>query len=251
MTPSERARTFRSLHRKGEPLVLFNIWDAASARAVEEGGAPALATGSHSLAAGLGYPDGETVPFDEAMFVLRRICAVTRVPITHDLERGFADTPDGVRARCKTVMEIGAAGVNIEDTLSDGTLRDTQEQAERLAAAKEAMERVTPGAVLNARCDVFFRKETIPWETGLDAALVRANAYAEAGADCLFLPGLSELDHIREMTDASPLPVNIMRTLTGPAIAELAGAGVARISHGPFPFIAAMAHVQALAREVY
>ncbi len=251
MTQQEKAKHFASLHKAGEPLVLFNVWDAASAAVCAKAGAQAIATGSHSVAGALGYDDGEACPLDTILFVLSRICAVTSLPVTHDLERGFGNSAAEVAESCGRALEIGAIGLNIEDSLESGELRSIDEQCERLTAARAAMERSVPGSFLNARCDVFFQKADNEIGGQIDGAIVRATKYADCGASGIFIPGLSDVDAITAFCKRSPLPVNIMRALHGPTTTDLRKTGVSRISHGPFPFIDTMAKVEAMARLVH
>lgn len=248
---TERARHFADLHKPGEPIILLNIWDAGTARAVEAGGAKALATGSHSVASALGYEDGEATPLQDVVWMLSRICAATELPVSHDTERGYGETPAEVGESCARIIGAGAIGVNIEDSLTDGTLRDMDAQADRFAAAKQAMTEACAGAWLNARCDVFRAMADASWEARMAELERRASAYAAAGADSLFVPFVRDLDEISKICAASPLPVNVMRALPGPPLPDYAAAGVARISHGPFPWMESMKSLTETAADIY
>ena len=248
---ADKAAAFAKLHRPGEPVVLFNIWDAGSARAVENAGAVTLATGSHSIAEALGHEDGEAAPFDDMVWMLERICASTDLPVSHDTERGYGATPDAVAQTCRRVVEAGAIGVNIEDSIDGGALRPLDQQVARLEAAKSGMTAHLPGAWLNARTDVFNAMKSASDDEKIGTTLERAAAYKAAGADSLFVPFLRDLGVISRICRDSPLPVNVMRVLDGPPIADYAAAGVARISHGPFPWRSAMALVESEARTIY
>lgn len=251
MTQADRARLFRELHVPGTPLVLFNAWDAGSAIAVERAGAPAVATGSFGIAGALGYADGEACPYDEGVFVAGRICKSVGVPVTHDIERGFGDTPEAVAASVQKALKVGVVGFNIEDSLGNNAgLRHTEAQCDRLRAARAAMDDVAPGAFLNARTDVFAGR-TPPTTDLADAVIERAEHYAKAGADGLFVPFLGDLGIIADICARSPLPVNILRSMEGPKIEDLAAAGVARISHGHVPWFVAMTGFEDAAREIY
>ncbi|HYC02658.1 MAG TPA: isocitrate lyase/phosphoenolpyruvate mutase family protein [Azospirillaceae bacterium] len=245
------AETFRSLHVPGRPLVLFNAWDAGSARAVAAAGALAIGTGSWSVAAAHGYEDGEKLPLELALANLRRIVGAVTLPVTIDLETGYAADPAGVAATVAAALAAGAVGVNLEDSLpGTSELRPTAQQAERLKAARAACERAGVPAFVNARTDVFFRG--IPADEALLAeALERARAYADAGADGLFVPGLVEERLIGLLAERSPLPVNIMAGPNTPPKARLAELGVARLSHGPGPYRLAMQAVEAAARAAF
>ncbi len=237
------AATFRALHVPGSPVILYNAWDAGSAQAIAKAGAKAIATGSWSVAAAHGEGDGESLPLDLAIANLRRIVAAVALPVTIDLERGY----DDVGATVAAAAGAGAVGCNLEDSLGDKTLRPIEEQATRLRAARQAA-----GAdfFINARTDVFFTGETASAAL-VEAALERARAYAEAGADGLFVPGLADPALIADLAARSPLPVNLMMTPASPAPAELAKLGVARLSHGPFPFMKAMQQLEADARAAF
>ena len=246
-----KAAQFRSLHRTGSPLILFNVWDAGSAQAVTKAGAGAIATGSWSIAAAHGFADGEKIPRDVALDTLRRIVASTDLPVTADLESGFGDDPHAVADTIRLSIEAGAIGCNLEDSYpSNGTLREVDAAALRIQAARRAADQAGPGYFINARCDVFFPKPAAQHGSSMVAEVIaRARAYAEAGADGLFVPGAADLALIRDLARASPLPLNIMRLGSTPSIAELVDAGVARISHGPYPYMLAMEALERAARD--
>ncbi|PFH19750.1 isocitrate lyase/PEP mutase family protein [Burkholderia sp. JKS000303] len=247
----EKGAYFRSLHRAGEPLVLFNVWDAGSARTVADAGGVALATGSWSVAAANGFSDGEQMPKALMMEVLARITQATDRPVTVDLESGYGERLEEVADTIASSIEAGAIGCNLEDSFpATGELRTVDDAAARLAAARQAADRAEIGYFINARTDVFFKAAADTHdERLLDAVLTRARAYAAAGADGLFVPGLRSPALIRALTAASPLPVNIMRVSETPTLAELAGYGVARISHGPYPYLQAMKALAAVVTQ--
>jgi methylisocitrate lyase len=239
----QKAAAFRALHVAGDPLVLFNAWDAGSARAVAEAGARAIATGSWSVAAANGYPDGENLPLSVALDNLRRIAvAVAALPVTIDLESGYGEAPGIVAATVAAAIDAGAIGCNLEDSFPvDGMLRDTGDQAVRRAAARKAADAAGVAMFINARTDVFFQKPAPEHDAAMaDAALERARAYADVGASGLFVPGLVAEALIARIAEASPLPVNVMAMPGLPPRARLAELGVARISHGPGPYSGAM-----------
>lgn len=246
-THADHAATFRRLHAAGRPLVLFNAWDAGSARAIAKAGAPAIATGSWSVAAAHGYPDGEQLPLELVIANLARIVAATSLPVTVDLESGYGADADAVGRTVAAAIAAGAVGANLEDSYpTDGKLRPIAEQATRMAAARRAA-----GAdfFINARTDVFFQVPADAHDdTTVAQALERAKAYAAAGADGLFVPGLVKDTLIASLVRQSPLPVNVMIGGGSPTIARLAELGVARISHGPGPYLAMMGQLEAAAR---
>jgi len=238
----ERARAFHALHVRGEPLVLFNAWDAGSARTMAAAGASAIATGSWSVAAANGFDDGEQLPFSFALGNLRRIVAAVSLPVTVDLESGYGATPAEVGATIAAALGAGAVGCNLEDsTPADGSLRDVDAQVARLLAARNAADAAGVDMFINARTDVFFQKPAAEHDaTMVDAALERARAYADAGASGLFVPGVVAENLIVRIADDSPLPVNVMAMPGMPSRQRLAELGAARISHGPGPYRGAM-----------
>jgi 2-methylisocitrate lyase-like PEP mutase family enzyme len=246
-----RARAFAALHVKGDPLVLFNCWDAGSAVAVAEAGAKALATGSWSVAAAHGYEDGEKLPLDLAIANLARIVDAVDLPVSLDMEGGYGASPAAVAASAREAIGAGGIGCNFEDRIVGGSgLHSTEDQSARIRAMREAADDAGVPFFINARTDIFLgaKPETHGAEM-VDAALERARAYADAGASGFFAPGLADEGLIEKLCEASPLPVNIMVLPYTPPRLRLAQLGVARISHGPGPYRAAMAEVARLARE--
>ena len=238
-----RVAAFRALHFGTVPLVLFNVWDPGSARAVAGANAAALATGSWSVAAANGYADGEHVPLDMVLDNVRRIAAATDLPVSLDIESGYGLTPEEVAGTIARVVSAGVVGCNLEDSFpEDGTMRPLAMQTERIAAARRAADPVCRGFFINARTDVFFQKPPADHGDDREAQVIeRAAAYADAGADGIFVPGLTDVGSITRICGASSLPVNVMMGEGSPSPDRLAAAGVARISHGPGPYVIAMA----------
>jgi 2-methylisocitrate lyase-like PEP mutase family enzyme len=237
-----KVETFRSLHVPGRPLVLFNIWDAGTAKVVASEGARALATGSWSVAAANGFSDGERLPLDLAIDNLARIVRATDLPVTVDLESGYGEIAAEVAQSVARAIEAGAVGCNLEDSFPrDGSLRDIDQQAERIAGARRAASNAGVAVFINARTDVFLQKPAQAHDEAMvRAALDRANIYAKAGADGLFAPGMVDETLIGCLVEASPLPVNVMLETNTPSLLRLAELGVARVSHGPGPYLAIM-----------
>lgn len=246
-----KARAFHALHVSGKPLVLFNVWDAGSAKVVTEAGAKALATGSWSVAAAHGVADGERLPLDLAMANFTRIVGASALPVSVDIESGYGKTPEEVGRTVARTLEAGAIGCNIEDSFTaDGTLRPLDEQVERIRHARQAAEAAKIPYFINARTDVFFQKSAAkPDAAMVEAALVRARAYAEAGASGFFVPGLKDGELIAQLARACPLPLNVMVGSGTPALNILAEAGVSRVSHGPGAYLAAMKFLTEAARS--
>jgi len=239
MTQSDKFREFAALHVAGDPLILFNAWDAGSAKVVAEAGAKAIATGSASVAAAQSFADAEALPLELALANAERVVAAVASPVTIDFEGAYAAEPEGVAANMAKLAATGAIGCNFEDQVVGGEgLHSTAFQAERIAAARAA---VGADFFINARTDIFLKaKLETHDEAMVDAALARAHAYAEAGASGFFVPLLSDLKLLARFCEASPLPVNFMAYPGAPSAADVADAGVARISHGPFPHKLAM-----------
>jgi 2-methylisocitrate lyase-like PEP mutase family enzyme len=242
MDQREKAERFAALHRGGDPLILFNAWDSGSAKAVAEAGAQAIATGSWSVAAAQGFGDREEFPLDLAIANTARIAAAVDLPVTIDFEGGYAIEPDRVSANIAKLIGAGAIGCNFEDQRLGGEgLYEIGEQAERIAAIRRAGDAAGFRFFVNARTDLFLKSK--PEEHGglVEAALDRGGAYADAGADGLFVPGLGDESLIARVCAESPLPVNIM-VWPGhtPPLRRLAELGVARISHAGGPWRIAM-----------
>jgi 2-methylisocitrate lyase-like PEP mutase family enzyme len=249
-TQMQKAKRFRKLHVVGEPLVLFNIWDPGSAKAVAETGALALATSSWAVSEASGYSDGEHTPLSFAMDNLRRITEATELPVTVDLESGYGDTPRKVGETVALAIKAGAIGCNLEDSFPEnGSLRETKHQADRIQHARQKADEVGGAFFVNARTDLFIQVSQDEHDSFLvRKALERAEAYAGAGADGLFVPGLSDLALITELAKASPLPVNIMVS-QGANLSALAKRGVARISFGADPYVVTISALQEAARK--
>ncbi|RXG99687.1 isocitrate lyase/PEP mutase family protein [Bradyrhizobium zhanjiangense] len=239
-TQQQYAETFRGLHRKGDPLVLFNAWDAATAKTIAKT-SPAIATSSGAVASALGYADGENVPLDMVTGLVSRITASVSVPVSIDLEAGYGDTPQAAAKSVSEVLKAGAVGINIEDGLSGGKrqLVGPERHAAKIKAVRDTAQELGVHLFINARTDPFLLKFGSPDEC-LNEAARRAKAYAEAGADGIFVPGLTDLAYIEKLVQLTPLPVNIMVTQGVPEIRDLARVGVRRVSLGPWPMMAAM-----------
>ncbi len=242
MSQADRARQFADLHVPGSPLVLYNIWDAGGAKAIAEAGAKAVATGSWSVAAAQGYPDGQAIPLDLHLEIVSRIAATVGVPVTMDFEGGYAESPDGVAANIARVIATGAIGINFEDQIVGGEgLHAPEAQCERIAAVRRVADEAGVPLFVNARTDLFLKEKDRARHGDLvPAAIERGAAYAESGGSGFFVPGLVDPDLIGAVCEASSLPVNVMMRGT-PAIDVLAGLGVARISYGPGPYVQAIA----------
>jgi 2-methylisocitrate lyase-like PEP mutase family enzyme len=251
MSLTDKAEAFHALHVRGDPLVLFNIWDAGSATAVADAGAKAIATGSWSVAAANGFADGEQVPLDLVHDNARRIAAASDLPVSLDIESGYGASADDVAMTMARVAATGVIGCNLEDSFpADGRLRSVGMQVERIRAARRAVDSVCPQFFINARTDVFFQKSPADHDDAmLQEVVERTRDYANVGADGVFVPGIQNDRLIEALCAASPLPVNIMIGDGSPTPARLAELGVARISYGPGPYLAAMQVLRAAAAK--
>jgi 2-methylisocitrate lyase-like PEP mutase family enzyme len=238
VTQKENANTFRSLHQKGSPVILFNIWDAGSARAIKEAGAKAIATGSWGVAAAYGFDDGQKIPLELVLKNLERIVASVALPVTLDFEGGYATDPQELKENIRKVIAAGAVGINFEDRIVGGDgLHAVEDQCARIEAIHEVAAETSVPLFINARTDIFLRLERAKHSAQqLEEALLRAAAYAKAGATGLFAPGLIDLTLIKELCDRSPLPVNILMLADIAPVKTLAQQGVARISYGSGPY---------------
>jgi 2-methylisocitrate lyase-like PEP mutase family enzyme len=235
---------FAALHRPGDPLILFNVWDAGSARAAAEAGARAIATGSASVATAHGFTDAESLPIDLALANAERVVAAVDLPVSIDFEGGYAVAPEAVSDHVARLAATGAIGCNFEDQViaSHGSdarrMHDTAEQADRIAAIRRA---VGDAFFINARTDIFLIAPPETHDEAMaDAAIARARAYADAGASGFFVPGLADLALLERVCRDVALPVNFMAFPGAPSAAQVAATGVARISHGPFPHLLAL-----------
>ena len=236
-----KAELFRSLHSGPAPLVLANAWDVASARIIEDAGARAIATTSAGVSWSLGAPDGDHLGRDQAAGLIARITAAVGVPVTADIEGGYASTPDGVTDTVRRVIAAGAVGINMEDGLRPAT-----EQCTRLAAARKAGEAL----FINARTDTYLRGLGDP-DTRLSATLERAAAYLAAGADGIFVPGVTDPSIVSALVKGVDAPLNIMVGPGAPQISTFAELGVARVSLGAAISGAAYAVARNGARELF
>jgi 2-methylisocitrate lyase-like PEP mutase family enzyme len=250
MTDQQRRfAQFAALHKPGTPLLLFNVWDPGSARAVAEAGAPAIATGSWSVAAAFGLDDGEALPLELALANAARIVGAVALPVTIDFEAGYAADPEGLAANVRALLETGCVGCNLEDQIIGGHgLQTIKDQCLRIEAAREA---VGPGFFINARTDLFLKSPRVDHRDSVGQALERAHAYAEAGASGFFIPGLVDPDSIGRICEGVRLPVNVMATPGAPGADVLASVGVARISQGPGPYRMVMAVLKEAAAAQY
>lgn len=246
-----QAETLGRLHREDLPLVLPNAWDVPTARVFSRHPrCRALATTSAGISAALGYhPNGEAIPPMQMLDAVGRISRAVDVPLSADLESGYGATPGDVAATIRLAVMAGAVGANLEDVGPDGALRDTDDAAERVRAAREATDSLGVPAVINARTDVFWRQVGDPAER-FDHAVSRLAAYRQAGADCVFAPGVTDTQTIAALADALDAPLNVLAAAGTPPVHRLRDLGVARLSVGSGPFRAVVTHTRDLVSEL-
>jgi 2-methylisocitrate lyase-like PEP mutase family enzyme len=281
LTLAQKASRLLELHHGSQPLVLINAWDAASAAMVEHCGLPAIATSSAAMANALGFPDGQYIPWSQMLEAVARICRAVKVPVTADIESGFAANVTALENSITQIIQAGAVGVNLEDVMPanpdlqsadpvrhGSPLFPLPEQIARIQATRRAGNAAGIHLVINARTDAYWQAGVEPAEA-MRNTLERAKAYLQAGADCIFIPGLRNPDHIRTIIDylranpppIDPLPadrlsiehgepaINILAGPGVPSIPELAKLGVKRVSYGSGPHRAAMGLLRRIASE--
>ena len=244
----DKAAQFLQLHRGPGVLILPNVWDVASARIVEEAGFPALATSSAGVAFSLGYPDGEHISREEMIARVARIVRSVNVPVTADLEAGYGPNPEDVATTTRQMIQAGAVGMNLEDATEDRLL-DISLGVERVKAARAVAAEVRVPVVVNARTDVYMVPAGDPAEKYAEAVR-RLNAYCDAGANCVFVPGLRDPEIISRLVKDVPCPLNILGGPGAPSIPELEKLGVARVSLGSGPMRAGLGVLRRIAEEV-
>ena len=228
-----KAEALRKLHQGPRMLVLPNVWDVASARVIEELGYPAIATSSAAIAFSLGYPDGERVTRDEMLEVVERIARAVQVPVTADMEAGYGTTVKEMEETAKALVAAGAVGLNLEDVTGDteDTQVETSLQVKKIRAIHDASAKLGVKLVINARTDVYLMPVG-PENTRFERTVERLRAYWDAGADCLFVPGLCDRGIIERLVKELKAPVNILAGTGCPSLKELEKIGVARVSIG-------------------
>ena len=245
------ARQFLQLHDRRKILVLPNAWDVASARIFGDAGFSAIATTSGGIANALGYPDGQHISRDEMLAVVHRIVEAVAVPVTADMEAGYGLTPEAVADTARRVISAGAVGMNLEDGIPGrpDRLFDVSQQKEKIRAAVEAGQTMGVPFVLNARTDVFLHSIG-PAEARVAHAIERLNAYRQAGAQCLFAPGVIDERIIAELVRGLQDPLNILAGAGCPSIPALERLGVARVSLGSGPMRATLGLLARIARQL-
>jgi len=248
---SDKALQFRQLHRGPRALVLANVWDVASARIIEESGYPAIATTSAGIAYSLGYPDGQKISREEMIARIARIARAVKVPVSADIEAGYGSAPEDAARTTRELVQAGAVGMNLEDTGGGPgrSLLEISVAVEKIKAARLAAAQLRVPMVVNARTDVYLMPGGDP-ASQYDEALRRLTAYCDAGADCVFAPGLKDPEIIGRLVKDVQCPLNILAVAGSPTIPELEQLGVARVSLGSGPMRATLGLLQRIAAEL-
>jgi len=228
---------------------MFNVWDAASARIVEELGAPAVATSSAAIAWLEGFPDGQYISRERMLAGAKRVASAVDVPVTADLEGGYGPSVEDAAATARGAIEAGAVGLNFEDAGEPGTLVDADFQCKRIEAMVEMGQRLGVPLVINARTDVFLGDIGPDDVWRLRETLDRGKRFLQAGAGCVFVPGVTDEPTIEALVKGIPGPINILASATAPPVSRLAQLGVARVSVGGAPYGHVLAHFRTAARQ--
>jgi 2-methylisocitrate lyase-like PEP mutase family enzyme len=248
----QKALTFRRLHHEPKILLLPNVWDVVSAKIIAEAGYPALATTSAGIAFSLGYPDGEKIPKEEMFARIARIARAVELPVSADVEAGYGTRPEDAAATARSVIDAGAVGINLEDGSGNPVdpLVDLSLQLEKIKAVREAAIKTGVLLVLNARTDVYLRGVGATDDERYRLALERVLAFRDAGADCVFVPGLRDPATINRLVSEVQCPLNILAQAGYPSIPELEELGVARVSIGSGAMRAGLGLLKRLAGEL-
>jgi 2-methylisocitrate lyase-like PEP mutase family enzyme len=248
---TNQAIQFRQLHRGPGVLILPNAWDVASARIFEEAGFPAIATTSAGIAFSLGYPDGQRIPREEMMARIGRITRAVHVPVTADVESGYGSSPEDAARTTRELIQAGVVGMNLEDASGrqDQPLSSLELAVEKIQAAREAAVQLREQIVINARTEIYLLAGGNP-DADYSEALRRLVAFRDAGADCVFAPGLKDAETIGRLAKAVECPLNILAGVGTPSIPELAKLGVARVSVGSGPIRATLGLLRRIAEEI-
>ncbi|MBC7512288.1 isocitrate lyase/phosphoenolpyruvate mutase family protein [Candidatus Saccharibacteria bacterium] len=255
MDQATKAEQFAALHRKGNPVIIYNAWDAGSAKAIAESGAKAIATGDHPVGFSHGFTedDFDGFTFDTYYQTIQEISRrVGELPFSVDISNAEGLDHEGLKKRISLVLDTGVVGVNFEDRLSDDSgVLSIEEHCKRIAAIRSAADNFGVPLFINARTDLFFLADNRDHESLMDEALERQKAYQKAGANGFFAPKLLDINLIQQLSEASTLPVNILRLPGAPSTAELRDAGVSRISYGPVVQMEMIEWLKGKAKEAF
>lgn len=231
---------FHQLHSQSHPLILANVWNAKSAQIAESSGFTAVATSSGAIAESLGYKDGENIPFSELLYMVQRIKASISIPLSVDMERGYTNDLELLNTHIQQLIDCGVVGINLEDAQGEDIY------LKKLSTIKNYLIKTNQQLFINARTDGFLQKLPSPLET----TIKRATLYKEAGADGLFVPGVQDIEIIKEIVSSTTLPVNVVNANKSLSLAMLADCGVKRVSMAVLLYKASYKKVEVMAKEI-
>jgi len=250
-TQIQKAEKFLALHHEPKLLVLPNIWDPLGARLLEGLGYPAVATASAAVAYSLGYDDGQKIKFDAMLDVIERIASSVAVPMTADIERGYAEHPQEIAENIRQVMHAGAVGINFEDSsFEGGPLQPIDFQCERIQAIRNMADKEGIPLVINARIDVFMRSAGISRSEKIAETISRGKAYLDAGADCLYPIGPGDVETLKRIREETEAPINVYASKLAASMKELAAIGISRLSLGPGLIRASLTTMRNVAQQL-
>lgn len=251
MSQAAKAQHLLSLHTNGTLLILPNVWNPIGARMLEAKGYSAVATASAAIAESLGYSDGEQLKLDTMLEMITRIVRSVDVPVTADFEAGYSDTIEGLQENISKLLDIGAVGLNFEDSFDDSAhLRPISEQVERIQALREVAERRGVHLVINARADSFFAEGFSSDEERIEDVVTRLNAYTKAGADCVYPVGRGDKETLKILRKRISAPINVLATAKTASLKDLQEIGINRVSFGPYIFRSLLAKMSAMQDEI-
>ncbi|MDH3215810.1 MAG: isocitrate lyase/phosphoenolpyruvate mutase family protein [Candidatus Krumholzibacteria bacterium] len=250
-TQIRKADNFLALHHDPKLLVLPNIWDPLGARLLQSLGYPAVATASAAVAYSLGYDDGQRISFAVMLDVIGRIATSVGIPVTADIESGYAEQPQEVADNVRRVMRAGAVGINLEDsTIEGGPLRSIDVQCDRIRAVRDMANREGVHLVINARIDLFLSEGTEPRTDRVSETIARAKAYIEAGADCVYPILVGDVDTLSVIRQETRAPINVYASASAAPMRDLEKAGISRLSLGPGLIKASLTTMKNVASEL-
>jgi len=236
---SNYTEALHALHDNQSPLFLFNVWDAGTAKVICNSGANAVATSSWSVAEAQGYNDGQAMPFNELLIVVKNIVNSVNIPVTVDFESGYADEIDDICENFGALIKVGISGINFEDqNIRAGGIIDSEYQAKRITALRKKASELGVNIFINARTDVFLQEGDESKHADLtDEVIRRGLSYRDAGANGFFIPGTTNKNLIRKICEAVSLPINVMDLSDQPDLESYSEIGVKRVSIGPKSWI--------------
>ncbi len=246
-----KVERFRALHNGPNTMILPNAWDVISAKMFEECGCEAIGTTSAGIAMSLGYPDGQEIPFETMLRIIKNMVNAVDAPVSADLESGYGKTIKEVLHTIEQVISAGVVGINLEDATGDASspIYDPQLQKEKIAAIREYCNSIGFPLFINARTDIFWLNIGEP-ESRIDEAIYRVKLYEEAGADCVFVPALKDRDDIKKLRDSVNCPINLLVVPGLPSLEELSEIGIERVSTGSSPFRASVSLLKQIGDEI-